>query len=1379
MPHFYPAPESLVTSSFNRFSLRTAIVSLSVHTVFATDGLWTNPAGGSWAEATNWSGSIIADGSGAIANFSTLDLEANATVSLDGPRTVSTLLFADAATESNDWTLAPGGGGTLTLATPSGTPAISVSNRTATVSTIVDGTLGFQKAGAGTLVLSGANTFTGQVLIGAGTVKAGNASALGAGGTGNETIVASGGTFDVSGQALTNTEIVHIAGPGVGGAGALVNTGGESQNAFNRVVLNGNASVGGSARFDVRPGVTPTLDLAGFTLTKTGTNQLSLVGTTITPGNIVINSGVLGIETTSTANATGSITINSPGILGVWGNTAGNVLRPVISNAGTIQNLNSDATLNSPISITTGSTLTLTGGSTTYLPAAISGTGDLIKNGPGAFTFAGNTFVGKTTVNQGYFGVTGDGAFGAVPAAFVADHITLANGAAGGLGNVVAGFYYGPTYGATRGITIAAVGGGFETYGHQGGRSRVIVNSVISGPGQLIKTGGGGLYLNAVNTYAGGTQAITGPSITENAGAIQIANYGGLSTGDLTFTNTASFTGLQFANSGSLPNNISLNTITGTNRFYVDPGRMAALAGVVSGGTFSGGFLQVDGGTLVLQAANTYSSATLVNSGTLLVNGSISESDATVNSGGAIGGSGTVRSLVLQDGAQIVASSPPLVSTLGIVANKTTLGVDVLVKDTPATPGTRTVDVIGYGEGDENGDGPVLANFSTASYRSASFADDTANNKITMTYANSARTWNVTNGIWDAGVTASWLEDDFKFFQGDAVTFGNPAAASTVTLTGALAPSAVTFNHTNNYIIAGTGAITSGSLVKSGTGALIITVPNTYAGGTVINGGTVALSAAAAFGGNPGALGTGSVTVNAGGVLKLWINNNATTNYTNPIILAGGRVYGEDGINVLDGPITLTAAGGSLGSKWNNKNTVVGNTISGPGKLTVARDATGGEAGTAVILTKAGTYEGGTDLFSGVLRLANSDQVLGTGMLTFTGNSTLATASNGGERVIGNNVTINNGVTGSIDAGFFPLTLAGVVTGPGVLTLASSGTLALSGANSYTGGTNINSVGTLRLESPTALGSTGTISFGGGTLQYSAASTTDYSARFSVAANQAYKVNTNGQTVSFASPLTSTGGSLTKSGPGTLNLVAATAYTGDTTVSAGTLSLGTATLPDTADLRMTTGAVVNLGFAGTDIIDEFYRDGVAMFKGTWGGPASTAAHKSALFTGTGILSVTVGPVDSGYDTWATANGLTALNNGKTLDPDFDGFTNAEEFAFNSLPLSGASSGKIVSKIATVGGEKVLTLTLPVRATASFTGTTEKVSGLVDGIVYRIQGSETLASFPLEVVEVTGADATAIQADLPGLTSTAWTYRSFRTAGTVSSAAKKFLRAVVE
>ena len=78
------------------------------------------------------------------------------------------------------------------------------------------------------------------------------------------------------------------------------------------------------------------------------------------------------------------------------------------------------------------------------------------------------------------------------------------------------------------------------------------------------------------------------------------------------------------------------------------------------------------------------------------------------------------------------------------------------------------------------------------------------------------------------------------------------------------------------------------------------------------------------------------------------------------------------------------------------------------------------------------------------------------------------------------------------------------------------------------------------------------LSFGGGTLQYSAANQTDYSVRFSTAANQQYRIDTNNQSITFASALTSQGGSLTKLGGGTLTLTGNNTYTGGTTLNGGT-----------------------------------------------------------------------------------------------------------------------------------------------------------------------------------------------------------------------------------
>lgn len=145
------------------------------------------------------------------------------------------------------------------------------------------------------------------------------------------------------------------------------------------------------------------------------------------------------------------------------------------------------------------------------------------------------------------------------------------------------------------------------------------------------------------------------------------------------------------------------------------------------------------------------------------------------------------------------------------------------------------------------------------------------------------------------------------------------------------------------------------------------------------------------------------------------------------------------------------------------------------------------------------------------------------------------------------------------------------------ITLNGSGYVTNSQANTYFGNTILNA-GTLVLNNALALGAVGTngggnatfgtINFNGGTLQFSANNTVDYSSRFSTAANQKYSLNTGGKSIGLSKPLTSSGGSLTVAGNGILTLKAASTYTGPTT-NGGTLKLGVANaLPVTTALSL-------------------------------------------------------------------------------------------------------------------------------------------------------------------------------------------------------------------
>jgi autotransporter-associated beta strand protein len=165
---------------------------------------------------------------------------------------------------------------------------------------------------------------------------------------------------------------------------------------------------------------------------------------------------------------------------------------------------------------------------------------------------------------------------------------------------------------------------------------------------------------------------------------------------------------------------------------------------------------------------------------------------------------------------------------------------------------------------------------------------------------------------------------------------------------------------------------------------------------------------------------------------------------------------------------------------------------------------------------------------------------------------------------------------------------------------------------------------------------------------------------------------------------------LVKTGDGTLELTAVNRYTGTTSVEAGTLVLGQAFLADAADVKLTTGATLQLDFAGIDTIDELFIGGVGQAAGTWGRLGHpTAEHTTGLITGDGLLEVTTAP-PAGYAGWASGflpafsntaadidfenDGLASgiewvvggdptLNDATTVAPDFDNTTDPNNFLF--------------------------------------------------------------------------------------------------------------------
>jgi autotransporter-associated beta strand protein len=155
------------------FSMCAALLALGEMRAKAANGTWTNPNGGSWTNSGNWSGGTIADASNNTANFGTLSLPSDATITLDTPRMIGSLIFDDQNGVKHSWVLNPGGANPLTLA--GGTPNITVGS-VATINAIVAGTNGLNKAGAGRLTLTAANLYSGTTVVNAGSLAFGTVS---------------------------------------------------------------------------------------------------------------------------------------------------------------------------------------------------------------------------------------------------------------------------------------------------------------------------------------------------------------------------------------------------------------------------------------------------------------------------------------------------------------------------------------------------------------------------------------------------------------------------------------------------------------------------------------------------------------------------------------------------------------------------------------------------------------------------------------------------------------------------------------------------------------------------------------------------------------------------------------------------------------------------------------------------------------------------------------------------------------------------------------------------------------------------------------------------------------------------------------------------
>ena len=379
-------------------------------------------------------------------------------------------------------------------------------------------------------------------------------------------------------------------------------------------------------------------------------------------------------------------------------------------------------------------------------------------------------------------------------------------------------------------------------------------------------------------------------------------------------------------------------------------------------------------------------------------------------------------------------------------------------------------------------------------------------------------------------------------------------------------------------------------LTKSGVGSLILSGTNTYTGETTIAAGTLEVQ---------GRLGSGNYTANISNSAILEINSSSdqilsgTISGSGALTKDGSGTLTLSGTNTYSGTTTISAGTLTVSGTLSNSTDVVNSgtynvnnsdtiqSLSGSGNTVIASSQT---------LT---TGDSGNDEVSGVISGSGAFTKAGSGTQTLSGNNTYtgATTISAGTLTVSGTlsnstaVSIASGATYDVDqtdtvasiegAGNIEIASAktltagdsndkivsGDISGSGNLLKVGSGTLTLSGNNSKTGSIGI-AAGTLSVSSSANLGATPG-SADADNIIFNNNGILKTSSSFTLASNKgitmtgAGTISTDASTTLTYGGVITDSGALTKNGAGTLILTGENTYTGGTTVSAGTLTVGT------------------------------------------------------------------------------------------------------------------------------------------------------------------------------------------------------------------------------
>ncbi|HAF2796965.1 TPA: AIDA autotransporter-like protein ShdA, partial [Salmonella enterica] len=834
---------------------------------------------------------------------------------------------------------------------------------------------------------------------------------------------------------------------------------------------------------------------------------------------------------------------------------------------------------------------------------AISGSGQVVKSGDKTLTLSGaNSYTGGTTISGGTLVATNVEALGSGD---VTDNATLELNTGGTFDNVISGsgqvvksgdemLTLSGANSYTGGTTISGgtlVASNVEALGSGDVTDNATLelntggdfDNAISGSGQVVKSGDDALTLSGNNSYTGGTLISDGTLVASNVEA--------LGSGDV--TNDAV---LELNTGGDFD-----NAISGSGQVVKSGDKTLTLSGANS---YTGG-TTISGGTLVASNVEALGSGDITDNATLELNtggdfdNAISGSGQVVKSGDetlTLSGTNTYTGGTTISGGTLIATHVNALGT-GAIDNRASLLLDAsgqfAVTDLTTESGGNT----------EIGAGSTLqATTLTQKSDSTLTINLNSNTADPVIHAASqvslAGTLDITGvgDVLDSDPASTDDLDTFTLIASDKTIAGDfekltvagmdADLADFITVDGRIDDTGKQYELTTAL----TWYADRDDAVTDAHGTFNLTnADGSFAVNTVLENVDATLDPDSATGWD----GTSLIKQGAGTLIL-----NAENTYTVGTTISGGTLVATNVDALGSGDVTDDA------TLELNTGGTFDNAISGSGQVVKSGDK---------MLTLSGTnsYSGGTLISGGTLVATNVD-ALGSGDVT--DDATLELNTGG---------TFDNAISGS-----------------GQVVKSGDDTLTLSGSNTYTGGTII-SGGTLVASNVEALG-TG-----------------------DVTNDAVLELNTGGD---FDNAISGSG-QVVKSGDETLTLSGSNTYTGGTLISGGTLvasnveALGSGDVTNDAVLELNTGGDFTNAISGSGQVVKSGDETLTL-------SGANSYTGGTLISGGTLIASNVEALGTGD---VTDNAVLELNTGGDFDNAISGSGQVEKSGDETLTLSGANS----------------------------------------------------------------------------------------------------------